>query len=943
MKKSKKGFIFGCLIFFVLIIIIILFIGIIGGFLYLRTIPKLEDLTPSEIAETSKVYALDGTLLTEFHAAENREIIPFDKMSDNIKNAVVAVEDKRFYEHTGVDYKRIIGALIADIRSGTAAQGASTITMQYVKNVYFSPEKTLRRKINEALIAIQIERNYTKDKILEMYLNTIYFGSGAYGVEKASQIYFGKHASDLDIAQAALLAGLIRAPEVYNPFNNIDKAKVRRNIVLKLMYDQDKITKEQYLKALSTEIILNKESINSDLSNQNRTAPYFIDFVKQQLYEKKFTDRDVFKGGLRIYTTLDLSLQKKAEEAIKTIFPQDPGPSYGLISVDPNNGYIYALVGGKDYNKNKFNVITQGKRQPGSIFKVPVLMESIRQHLSPNDKYNPNGPITIDMPSGPDWVVENYGNERFDTNEMTVINATIHSVNVVYAQLIMKVGAKNVEKLLSDMEIYDIGSNPAIALGGLENGISPLDVSKIFSTLANNGIYRQPVCILKITDSVGNVLYEYNPDLNKKVILDEPSAYYTTKILQRVITEGTGKRANIGRPAAGKTGTTSDYRDAWFGGYTPELTTVVWMGYLESNKPMEKIDGRTVVGGSFPAEIWREFMSAALKDKPISEFKSPNGELVDVQVCLESGLLPTFWCPKESIGYMIFTKGKEPKEYCNIHNKVLVPDVIGKDINEAKQILEQLNFVISEVFEFNDTYNENIVFKTEPNSGIILESLSNEPLSITLYISKGLETIELPNFYGALKENAIKILQSLKFQNIEIVYDYNDTQPIDYIFNQDPQQGTKVNKNTKITLYVSKGENPEGVVPDLIGLNESDAVKKLNEAGFKNINIIYEESDKDIGIVIWQSVQSGVNYLKTQQVTIKISLGIKVPNVVGMGKNSAKNLLESLGFIVKILPDSTAIGKVINQIPPGNTYLSYGSIIEITIETTSETSSNTET
>jgi len=943
MKKSKKGFIFGCLIFFVLIIIIILFIGIIGGFLYLRTIPKLEDLTPSEIAETSKVYALDGTLLTEFHAAENREIIPFDKMSDNIKNAVVAVEDKRFYEHTGVDYKRIIGALIADIRSGTAAQGASTITMQYVKNVYFSPKKTLRRKINEALIAIQIERNYTKDKILEMYLNTIYFGSGAYGVEKASQIYFGKHASDLDIAQAALLAGLIRAPEVYNPFNNIDKAKVRRNIVLKLMYDQDKITKEQYLKALSTEIILNKESINSDLSNQNRTAPYFIDFVKQQLYEKKFTDRDVFKGGLRIYTTLDLSLQKKAEEAIKTIFPQDPGPSYGLISVDPNNGYIYALVGGKDYNKNKFNVITQGKRQPGSIFKVPVLMESIRQHLSPNDKYNPNGPITIDMPSGPDWVVENYGNERFDTNEMTVINATIHSVNVVYAQLIMKVGAKNVEKLLSDMEIYDIGSNPAIALGGLENGISPLDVSKIFSTLANNGIYRQPVCILKITDSVGNVLYEYNPDLNKKVILDEPSAYYTTKILQRVITEGTGKRANIGRPAAGKTGTTSDYRDAWFGGYTPELTTVVWMGYLESNKPMEKIDGRTVVGGSFPAEIWREFMSAALKDKPISEFKSPNGELVDVQVCLESGHLPTFWCPKESIGYMIFTKGKEPKEYCNIHNKVLVPDVIGKDINEAKQILEQLNFVISEVFEFNDTYNENIVFKTEPNSGIILESLSNEPLSITLYISKGLETIELPNFYGALKENAIKILQSLKFQNIEIVYDYNDTQPIDYIFNQDPQQGTKVNKNTKITLYVSKGENPEGVVPDLIGLNESDAVKKLNEAGFKNINIIYEESDKDIGIVIWQSVQSGVNYLKTQQVTIKISLGIKVPNVVGMGKNSAKNLLESLGFIVKILPDSTAIGKVINQIPPGNTYLSYGSIIEITIETTSETSSNTET
>ncbi len=936
-KKNKRGFIFGCLIFFIIALVLIVFIGLIAGFVYLSKIPRLEELTPSEIAETSKVYALDGSLITEFHAEENREIIPFSRMSKHIKNAVVAVEDKRFYEHQGVDYKRIIGALIADIKSGSAAQGASTITMQYIKNVYFSPEKTISRKINEAIIAVQLERNYTKDKILEMYLNTIYFGSGAYGVEKASQIYFGIHASELNIAQSALLAGLIRAPEIYNPFNNIEKAKFRRNIVLKLMYDQGLITKDEYLNALSEKIVLNKESINISQEEQNRIAPYFIDYVKQQLYEKKFTSQDVFRGGLRIYTTLDLNLQKKAEEAINKIFPEDPGPSYGLVSIDPNNGYIYALVGGKNYSQSKFNVITQGRRQPGSIFKVPVLIEYIRQHFSPNDKYNPNGPITIDLQSGPDWIVDNYGGQKFDTDQMSVIDATIYSVNVVYAQLIMKIGPENVEKLLSEMNINDIGHNPAIALGGLEDGITPLDVSKIFSTLASNGVYREPVCILKITDSSGNILYELNPEDNEKIVIDQPSAYYATKILERVITEGTGKRANIGRPAAGKTGTTSDYRDAWFAGYTPQLSTVVWMGHLESNKPIEKINGTTVVGGTFPAEIWREFMSSALKDKPVLQFQSPDGELIDVQICKDSGLLPTFWCPKESLEYRIYIKGKEPKEYCNIHNKIEVPDVIGKNIEEAKQILESLNFIITEVREFNDTYNENIVFKTDPSPKNIVESLSGEPLSITLYVSKGLETIAMPNLIGVEKNTAVDVLKSLGIKNIEIINDYSDLQSIGLVFKQEPSQDSSITKNTKVTLYVSKGENPEGVIPSVIGLTENEAVEKLNNLGFKNINIIYEESQKEKDKVFSQTPDSGLNYLKTNEIIIKISLGIKLPNVIGLQKMAAVNLLESLGFIVDILPDPTAKGIVISQSPEKDTYLNYGSLVKITIQTEPET------
>jgi len=482
-RKSKKGCILGFLIAFIVIACLLLLSAGLVALYYYNTVPKLENLSPSIIAETSKVYAIDGSLLTEFHAAENREIITFDKMSENIKNAVVSVEDKRFYLHQGVDYKRIFGAFINDIRTKDYSQGASTITQQYVKNVYFSPEKTLRRKINEALVAIQIERNYTKDKILEMYLNTVYFGSGAYGIEKAAQTYFGISSKDLSVAQSALLAGLLKAPEIYSPFNDLKNALSRRTIVLNLMKEQGFIDEEQYRQAVEDPIILNTD-VNISGQEENRFAPFFIDYVKQQLYDKKFTDSDVFKGGLRIYTTLDKDLQVKAENSFKKVFKEPIGPSYSLISVDSNNGYIYAIVGGKDYSISKFNIATQGKRQPGSVFKVPVLLESIIKNIPTETSFNPNGPITIDIPGSKPWVVDNYGGEKFQEplNPMNIVDATIHSVNVVYAQLVMQVGAENVEKLLNNMNISDIGSNPAIALGGLEKGITPLDVSKIFTT-----------------------------------------------------------------------------------------------------------------------------------------------------------------------------------------------------------------------------------------------------------------------------------------------------------------------------------------------------------------------------------------------------------------------------------------------------------------------------
>jgi penicillin-binding protein 1A len=938
----------GCLriflIFAAAMIIIIAGLSIIISIIYINSLPTLEELTPSPIAQTSKVYDIDGNLITEFHAEENREIVPFSMVSDKIKDAIVAVEDKRFYDHQGVDYIRIIGAAIADIRAGELAQGGSTITQQLIKNIYFSPEKSWRRKINEALIAIQLERHYTKDKILEMYLNTVYFGSGTYGIEKASQVYLGKNAASLNLPEAALLAGLVQSPEIYSPFNSVEKAKQRRNLVLKVMYEQGYINSNEYIDSLAEPVIISSEGLNlSNAASGKRFAPYFIDFVKQQLYEQKFNDYDVFKGGLRIYTTLDTDLQKKAEKAVLNVFPDEIKPSYSLICSDPGNGYIYTLIGGKDYSESKFNIATQGKRQPGSVFKTAVLMESVRQGFSAKNEFNPDGPITIDMPEGPDWIVDNYGGQKFGEN-ISVADGTVHSVNVVYAQLIMEIGAENVESLCSQMEISDIGSNPAIALGGLEVGVTPLDISKMFSTLASGGLYHRPVTILKITDSEGNILYQ-NDDSEEGIttrILEEPQAHYITRILKKVIESGTGSGANIGRPAAGKTGTTTDYKDAWFAGYTPELVTVVWMGNPGSSDPMEPINGRVVVGGTYPADIWREFMLSALEDKDITDFKSPEGELIDIEICSESGLLPVLWCPEEKLAWKIFVKGNEPLETCDVHNRVEVPDVRGISIEEAKKILDELFIEITEVREFNDTYNSGIIFDQSPEAGSFLESLTGEKLSIILYVSKGEKTFKMPDLTGLDMGRARDILKSFDMEISEIIYQFNDDNPVDIIFRQSPAGGSQVTPSTEVKLYISKGENPEGEIPDVIGLTEEEALSVLSSNGFENIDVIYEDSKKEIGKVFSQIPESSTSYNKKSEIIIRISSGILVPGVGGMELEDAVEILEDAGFTVLIIPDDAEDGEVISQNPEGGQYLGYGSEVTIELEIPEESTEDAE-
>ena len=355
------------------------------------------------------------------------------------------------------------------------------------------------------------------------------------------------------------------------------------------------------------------------------------------------------------------------------------------------------------------------------------------------------------------------------------------------------------------------------------------------------------------------------------------------------------------------------------------------MGNLD-NKPIEAINGRTVVGGSYSADVWREFMISALEDIPVSDFDKPDKELIDIEICTASNLLVTFWCPEESIRWNIYIKGEEPEEFCNIHNKIEVPNVIGTNIEEAKALLESLNFVVEEIYDFNDIFDQNSVFNQNPEAGTILESLEGEQLSITLYVSKGKLTFSMPGLIGMDLKGAEQVIESFGLAINSKIYEFSDTVLPGYITNQTPAQGSIVTKSAVVVLYISKGEDPQAVVPDLIGMTTEEATEALLNAGFENVIVLLEESEEEKDVVFLQDPVSGTIYDKLLEVTITASQGIKVPNVVGKTKDDALLELESLGFIVEILPDAESTGNVLSQTPAADEYLNYGSTVTIEIE-----------
>lgn len=715
--KNRKVFRIAISIIIIILAITLSFTVAFSGFFmfvgtvvvdFMKSLPALEDFSPTENALTSRIYAADGTLIATFHGEENRELVSLEQIPKNLKNAVIAIEDERFYKHKGFDIEGIVRAFLINLKTGEIEQGATTITQGYIKNVYIPEEKyeiTLDRKIKEAVLAYQLEKIYSKDEILEMYLNTVYFGEGAYGVQTAAKIYFNKDVEYLNLAECALIAGILRDPHNYNPYIDKKSSLERRNTVLAKMLELNYISEDDCSSAVKLPIITQRPTEETDKG----FALYFVEYVKQKLIEKYGVQR-IFKGGFEIYTTLDPEMQVAAENAIYQVLPDPDDPSAALVAMDPTSGYIKAMVGGKDFSEMKFNLATQAKRQPGSTFKVFVLMAALQQGISPNITFNPNGAIMYDIESSQPWEVSNYRGQSFEIDELSILEATVKSVNVVYAQLIMKVGAYSIVKVAKDMGIATpLNPYPAIGLGGLTTGVSPLEVCTAFCTIADYGTRHDPVAILKVSDKDGNTLEEHQQEGTK--VLSAINAYRAIEIMQQVMQRGTGTKAKLDdRPCAGKTGTTDEAENAWFTGFTTNLAACVWMGYPEVNKKMGTIHDLRVQGGAHPAMIWNLFMKEATRSLPAENFIRPQEDAVDIQVVInpETGeiMLPNRFTAMDQIAIKQFRYGQEPKNQIPIPPEAMpiMPMVSLMPINEANHILIESGYTHIE-YE-NESYSE---------------------------------------------------------------------------------------------------------------------------------------------------------------------------------------------------------------------------------------------
>jgi len=575
---------------------------------WLKDLPDYKSKSAFEVAQSTKIYSADGKLLARLYL-ENREVVPISQIATPLTDGIVSIEDERFYMHGGVDPIGLVRAMVKTA-SGTR-QGASTITQQYVRNTLLVDERTqmtATRKVREAYLAMELEKRYDKTRILEMYLNTVYFGEGAYGAEAAAQTYFARGCKDLTLSQGALLAGVVQSPSRLDPYENPEGAVARRNEVLGRMLFNDKITPEQFAQAKAEPLVLQRTKEPKD---GIYAAPYFVAHVKKAL-QQQFTPAVVFKGGLTVYTTLDTRLQGYAEKASKETFDNPRDPEVALVSIDPKNGYVKALVGGRDYNKRKFNLATQGYRQPGSSFKTFVLAEAIDQGMPPWFEVDSSSPAEI--PAKPkDWIVSNSEGEGH--GDMSLESATHRSVNTVFARVAYELGIKNVAKMANRMGIETKMPNyPSIALGAAN--VTPLEMASAYGTLATGGVHYPPVVITRVIDRDGKTVFDYKPKGNK--VLEPEVSAAVTDILEGVITQGTGTRADIGRPAAGKTGTSQLNRDLWFVGYTPQLVTSVWVGY-PTERTVE-VDGSRGYGGTLAAPIWASYMKRALAKRTEIDF-----------------------------------------------------------------------------------------------------------------------------------------------------------------------------------------------------------------------------------------------------------------------------------------------------------------------------------
>lgn len=586
--------------------------GLVGLAVSFRNLPDVRVLRNYTPSETSYVYDVKGTLLDSVHGEANREVVGYDEISPNIKRAVLAIEDSYFYTHKGINPAGIGRAALANLGAGETVQGGSTITMQLVKNLFLSPERTVSRKLVEIVLAMRIEQIFKKDEIFELYLNQVYWGHNTYGVETAAQSYFDKSAKDLTLAESAMMAGLIQAPESFSPFIDYQTAKKRQRIVLQRMRDLNWITPAEQAQAKAQPIHLGH--ITSFRSSQ---APYVTDAVMQELTEQ-FGAEAMAKGGMRIQTTIDMNLQKIAEETVADSYYRDFGSGayadeMALVAIDPRTHFVKALVGGVNYKTSQYNRAVQSRRQPGSAFKPFVYYAAFA-----SGKFTPNsiiddGPVTY--PDGDRY----YSPRNYDgsfAGSIPLRKALEMSRNVPAIKLGQAVGINRIVEIARTLGIKS-PIDPVISLPLGSVDLTPMELAGAYATFANYGWQSDTTLIMQVTDSNGNVVLDNTP--KPQLVLDPWASAALTDVLQGVISQGTATNAQIGRPAAGKTGTTDSQKDVWFVGYVPQLATAVWVGN-DDNRPL----GQGATGGGYAAPVWRSFMIQALRNEPVENFRSPS-------------------------------------------------------------------------------------------------------------------------------------------------------------------------------------------------------------------------------------------------------------------------------------------------------------------------------
>lgn len=597
----------GCFSYFI-VVALSAFLAVIVAFnLYLASLKPIDNFREIKPNPVTAIYSSDGENIKTF-TAYKFEKVSIDDIPDNLKNAVIATEDKNFYHHRGFDTLGLVRSVLTNIRAGKLKQGASTITQQLARILFLSNERTFDRKIKELIIAHRIEKTISKDEILDMYLNSVYLGSGTYGVLSASKTYFDKNLDELTLAEAALIAGLPQAPSVYSPFSNPDAAIKRRNQVLKRMYKTGYINKKQYKQALDEPLKLNKKP---RIYSFNK-APYFIDFVLRELTDIGFDETEISQGGLKIYTTLNYKDQKAADNAINNGLSgaglTADKTQMALFAFSPTTGKILAYVGGKNYEKSQYDRIVNAIRPPGSSFKPFVYAAALQQGFSVNDIME-DKPVQFNK-----WAPRNYGDKY--RGKMPLWKALALSSNVIAATLIDKVGVAPVISIARDLGITTpLQPDLTISLGS--NGVKLYDMVVAYGAFANGGFRVRPYAVERVENSRGVVIYEAMPTKVIKVISYDTAAGMTY-MLKKVVEQGTGRGAAVGREVAGKTGTTDDYRDAWFMGYSPDIVAGVWLG----NDDNSKLPG--ITGGGLPARAWGNFMKVALTDYPESVFDYPD-------------------------------------------------------------------------------------------------------------------------------------------------------------------------------------------------------------------------------------------------------------------------------------------------------------------------------